>query len=149
MTREQVWAVVAFCGGGLFFVCLGALLLIPVRAARRFRQSAMRATGTVVGYQQTQWDAEVGTRFDPVVTYRDQAGAEHTAVILGTSRKTLEPGQAVNVLFDPGSPGRAQIAGFDGRREQTWIAAGFVFMGCVTVLMGVAIWVCRIPVTRG
>lgn len=148
MTSEQMWAIRALSGGGLFFFCIGALLLIPVRSARRFRRSAVRSAGTVVRYD-VEKDGEAGTRYDPVVAYRDGAGIEQTTVVRGTRHRTLEPGQAITVLHHPNSPRYALIAGLDGYRDQEWGAFGFMLAGALTFLVGIAIWVCRIPITRG
>jgi hypothetical protein len=130
----------------MFFLCVGALSLVPVRSAHRFRRSAIRIAGIVVGYE-VQREAEAGTRYDPVVTYRDGGGVERTAVVRGIRRRTFTPGQSVTVLHLPAIPGRVAIVGLDGFREQTIGAIGFIVFGCLSCLVGFMIWFCRIPVS--
>ena len=99
-----------------------------MRSACWFRRGAVRIAGIVVRYD-VETDAEAGTRYDPVVAYRDGAGVEDTDRVRGTRRRTFELGQAVTVLYRPTSPRYALIAGLDGYREQARVRPGSCLPG--------------------
>lgn len=148
MTKDQTVAIAGLACVGLGFLSLGVLLFVPVMAARHFRRTAVRGVGVVVGYG-TEVRDEAATLYHPHVRYTDASGAEHTATARGIDGRSFEPGQQVEILYNPRSPGRVAVVGLDGYGEMRFFGFWMVVAGLACVLMGLAIWVFRIPVNQG
>ena len=145
MNTDRIVAIAGFGCGGLCFLSFGGLLFIPVVIAWSFRRGAIRGSGVIVGYD-TDERSESPTLFHPHVRYTDSAGTEHTATARGTDRQVFAPGQAVEILYSPGYPGRVEVVGIDGYREMRLFGFLSALTGVACVLMAAAIWWFRIPV---
>jgi len=148
MTFEQILAGGTFGCGGLLFVVVGVASFLPTILSRYFRRGSLPSDGIVTGYE-TEEDGENPTKYHPIIKYRDQTGAEHQAKVDGGPQKPFEINQRVEVMYLPDSPQAVWIEGYNPSRHLWLFGAVFVLMGSLSVLMGITIWVFRIPVNRG
>jgi hypothetical protein len=94
-------------GVGLLLLLVGAFVLYRVR---RFVKESLRATGTVVGFDESR-GGRGGRTYAPVVTFevRDRGVVRFTDPIY-TSPKGYDVGQQVEVLYHWHDHSRARLA---------------------------------------
>jgi hypothetical protein len=118
-----------FAVAGLLFAAVGVSTL---RAGRRFERTAQRASGTVTDVR----SRAVGTRrhtglaWIPVVRFQTADGRTIDGEASGgTNLRRHEPGQTVEVVYDPGDPARFRVGGTPGGAvfSTVFIAAGVLF----------------------
>jgi len=123
----------ALAGVGAVLVAIGALAL---RAGRRFDRVARRAPGRVVGVAGSGAGHLVGY---PVLRFSLPDGREIEARARSTTTlDALREGQDVTVLYDPADPTRARLDTRTASAGQALLGAGFMGIGAVLVLLGVA-----------
>jgi len=124
-----------------FCYAVGALAVVwavlAYRSQRRFLSRALRASGLVVGLNESQ--GKGGTVYFPVVRYTTAAGATLTTTSKDSKSKRRYPiGRAIPVLYDPDQPDKAEIDEFSSRWSM--VAAALIialiafFIGTETLL---------------
>jgi hypothetical protein len=148
----------AFAFGGIGCAALGLVFVVIgvafVRNGSRFERRAERAEGEIVGYSTSDpaaWKLrrglEVGPAclggtmaddmFRPIVVFRTRDGQEVRATSrTGTNPRPGRVGRRVTVFYDPQNPQRILVDIV--RRRLGCMGIGFIFMGGLGVMMGVA-----------
>jgi hypothetical protein len=123
------------------FVLLGAAFaaigLLIRGGNRRFAASAARATATVVDVRSRAAGPRRsrGLIWVPVVRFETADGRTvETETDSGTNLEQHEPGQAVEVLYDPANPTDVRTPGPAG----TMIPTAFMVIGACFIAMGLA-----------
>ena len=134
---------------GLVFAAVGALLagigIATARAERHFGESAARATGTVtdVRSRSVGRGTSGGIVWIPVVRFRTADGRTIDAEAGGgTNVKRWEPGQQVEVAYDPANPSDIRVPGSGGGLIQgLFMGIGILFavLGVLLVAAAIAI----------
>jgi len=106
LTGDAVFAVI-FLGGIAFFAAACA----RAWKTKRFAAAARAADGTVIRFEPIT-DVEGPNTLAPVVRFKPEAGEEIEFTDSVSSRWPKQRiGEQVRVLYDPGNPGKAHIAG--------------------------------------
>lgn len=109
LDRKVMWFLRLFFAIGVVVLVVGAVMF--VRTAQ-FLAEAERATGTVIDLSR-ETDSEGGVAFHPVVRFRTTEGeAVEFVSSFGSSPPSAEPGDRVDVLYDPDDPYDAKLSGF-------------------------------------
>ena len=122
-----------FVAAGLLLAAIGVLTL---RATRRFERTAQRATGTVtdVRRQAVGPRSHRGLVWIPAVRFTTADGRTvDGAASGGTNLRTHEPGQPVEVRYDPADPSRFRVEGTPGGIA---FNAVFIVAGAVLAFLG-------------
>jgi len=130
-----------FAAGGALFFALGVLL---ARSKRRFDRTALRAAGEVVD---VRWQSRSGLAASgaqrigyPVLRFTLPDGdTVETVARTTTSADVLQRGRAVPVLYDPADPRKARIDSGPAAAGPTLMSAGFMVIGGVFVVLGLAL----------
>jgi hypothetical protein len=121
---------------GLIFAAAGALFagigIAAARSSRHFEQAAARATGTVTEMRSRAVGRTGGGMvWIPVVRFQTDDGRTIDAEAGGgTNVKRWEPGQPIEVSYDPANPADVRVPGSGGGMIQG------VFLG-IGILFGV------------
>jgi hypothetical protein len=130
-----------FAGGGAVLFAVGVLL---ARANRRFDRTARQAPGEVVD---VRWQSRSGLAAGasqrvgyPVLRFTLPDGhTVETVARTTTSFDALNQGRTVTVLYDPADPRRARIDSPTAAAGPTLLTVGFMVMGGVFVVLGLAL----------
>jgi hypothetical protein len=135
---------------GLVFAVVGALFagigVATARSSRRFAESAARASGTVVDVRsRSVGRTGGGLIWVPVVRFQTADGRSVDAESAsGTNVKRWEPGQAIEVTYDPANPSEIRLPG-SGRDLLPGVFLGigtlFAVLGVPAVASAIAIGV--------
>jgi hypothetical protein len=148
MTSDQILAGGTFSCVGLFFVVMGLAFFLPTVLSWLSKRGVIAGEGVVVGYE-VETSEESPTSYHILIKYRDETGAEHHAKVDGGAQKQFEIDQSVEILYRPDAPQAVWIVGHQPERRHWLFGAAFVMMGTLSLVMGISIWVFRIPVNRG
>jgi energy-coupling factor transporter ATP-binding protein EcfA2 len=100
---------------------------------------------------QTAALVDVECTFD--AAYARQLGVDVEQLVVlkvdGGEQKPFEIDQTVKIFYRPDAPQAVWILGHHPERRFWLFGAGFVIMGTLSLMMGISIWVFRIPVNRG
>jgi hypothetical protein len=125
-------------GLGWLFIGIGALLLagafFAVMSSRSLLREGIRTTGNVIDFVESQ--AEDGQpMYAPVFSFLDEQGVEHQIRSnVSSSSYAYMKGQAVDVIYRPGDPQRAEIQSTFG----LWgLAAILGFVGIFFLVFGI------------
>jgi hypothetical protein len=130
MDANQIAAVVLCLTVGVIFALLGMGLI-------RFRQTAVRIRGRVVGHSG-------GDGSMPAVEITNELGTRLRVELAHDSSTADFPvGQRFDVLVDPDDPRDVRIT---SRIPPVWVAFAFLILGIVGVGAGILVWVFRLPV---
>ena len=133
---------------GLIFAAAGALFagigIAAARSSRHFEQAAARATGTVTEMRSRAVGRTGGGMvWIPVVRFQTDDGRTIDAEAGGgTNVKQWEPGQSLDVSYDPANPADVRVPGSGGGLIQAvFIGIGVLFalLGLLLVALSVAI----------
>ena len=132
----------------LIFVVAGVLFagigIGVARSSRRFEASAARTRATVTDVRQRAVGrGDGGLVWIPVVRFQTPDGGTVDAEVGGgTNVKRHEPGQAVEVSYDPANPTDVRVPGSGGGLIQAvFLGIGILFavLGLLLVALSVAI----------
>ncbi len=140
IVRFVPYAVIAL---GLFFITIG---VVDLAGTLKFRLSANTAMAEIIRIDVEKVQAEEDHRtidtYRPVVQYTDAGGTVRQATSpIASQQYAFDPGDEVQIYYDPHAPGDIRIAGF---------ISSFLFplvltiMGLFTIAMAsVARWAIR------
>jgi hypothetical protein len=115
--RQVKWVLRLFLAIGVGLLVVGAVAF--VRTAQ-FVAEAERATGTVI-YLSGETDSEGDVLYHPVVSFTtSEAETVQFVSAVGSSPPSAEPGDRVDVLYDPDDPYDAKLSGF----FDLWFSSG-------------------------
>jgi hypothetical protein len=110
-----------FAGIGGLSLLIGILLYI---SRKRFLRTAVSAQGTVTGHVERS-GSEGGTVYSPVVQFTTVEGQTLTFTeSVASNPPRHQPGASVKVLFPPGNPQAARVAGWFG----LWFLPSFALL---------------------
>ena len=133
---------------GVVFVVIGAVFagigIATARSGRHFEEAAAWASGTVLEMRsRSVGRTGGGLIWVPVVRFQTADGrtvdAEATS---GTNVKRWEPGQRIEVTYDPANPSDIRVPGSGGGMLQgVFLGIGILFavLGLLLVAAGVAL----------
>ena len=132
---------------GLLFAAAGALFagigIMSARSTRHFEESAARAAATVtdVRSRSVGRGTSGGIVWIPVVRFRTADGQEVDAEAGGgTNVKRWEPGQQIEVSYDPAKPSDVRVPGSGGGMIQgVFLGIGILFAVLGVLLVAAAI----------
>jgi hypothetical protein len=133
---------------GLIFAAAGALFagigIAAARSSRHFEQAAARATGTVTEMRsRAVGRTRGGMVWVPVVRFQTDDGRTVDAEAGGgTNVKRWEPGQPIEVSYDPANPADVRVPGSGGAMIQgVFLGIGILFgvLGLLMVAAAVAV----------
>jgi len=143
-----------FVGGLFFLIGLGMLAGggALYRSNQRFEAIAKRAEGTVVDFERYQSTSGSGsskkskTMYKTVVRFSTEDGRSIDVVgSTGSSSPGYSRGDKVKVLYEPGTPERAEIDSFMERKFGVLMLTG---MGAIFTLVGAGILAAQIRKRR-
>lgn len=138
MGKVVVWVGSIFAAVGLLFAVGAALVFLKDRS---FADSGVRAPGTVIEMIGSR-DSDDSYTYKPVVEFRDADGQRHVfASSVSSSPPQYSTGEAVTVIYAPGSPDRAIIDSFVDRFLMPLIFGG---LGTVFAMIGLGILFARL-----
>lgn len=90
------------------FILTGSMMLLD---SARFAIRAERTTATVVSVERT--DDGAGRAYRPTLGYADGSGQPRRGVThITAAHYDYDPGETVEILYDPAAPGEVRIADF-------------------------------------
>ena len=119
---------------GLAFIAIGAYIYTD---RGRYLETARAAAGVVVSVRHESESLKKG-RMHPVVRFTTIYGNE----VLGTTQQhhNVQPGQSVQVLYDPARPMNVEIGTFaQVRRQRAFFTALCVLVGIVAIVTGIVL----------
>jgi hypothetical protein len=123
---------------GLLFVVIGAVFagigIATARSTRHFEEAAQRATGTVLDMRSRSVGRTGGALiWVPVVRFRTAEGRTvDVEASGGTNVKRWEPGQPIEVAYDPANPSDMRVPGSGGGMLQ----GVFLGIGILSAVLG-------------
>lgn len=133
--RVVTWALRLFIVVGVGLIVVG---LVLTALTARFVSNADSATGTVVDLSRER-DSEGAILFYPVVRFTTADGRTVEFRSSSGSGSPPQPGDMVEVLYEPDDPGDARLGGF----TEIW-SAPLIVGGIGLVMLGVALVVRRL-----
>jgi hypothetical protein len=133
---------------GLIFAAAGALFagigIASARSSRHFEEAAARATGTVTEMRSRSVGRTGGGMvWVPVVRFRTHDGRTVDAEAGGgTNVKRWEPGQPIELSYDPADPTDVRVPGSGGALIQgVFLGIGILFgvLGLLMVAAAIAV----------
>ena len=131
-----------FAAAGVLFAGIG---IMSARSTRHFEESAARATGTVtdVRSRSVGRGTSGGIVWLPVVRFQTADGRSVDAEAGGgTNVKRWEPGQQIEVSYDPANPSDVRVPGSGGgliRGVFLGIGILFAVLGLLLIAAAIAI----------
>lgn len=138
MGRVVFWIGGIFAAVGLVFAIGAAIVFLKDRS---FAANGVRAPGTVIEMIGSR-DSDDGYTYKPVVEFRDADGQPHVfSSSVSSSPPQYSTGEAVTVIYAPGSPDRAIIDSFVDRYLMPLIFGG---LGTLFTIIGFGILFARV-----